>query len=298
MKFIQISELDQVALEMYKNIHLSGLLKLESVHEEGQSHILTFQTDGLISLHDLIKNRQITKKLLLNTLESLIQLEQYLDNYLLSPECLSYCPDTIYYHAETLKALWGYLPLSTPNDNWKYKRSSLFSQLINESADLKTTEDLKPFLAVQTFESKQLYQQLTVSVNIEKKKFQLKTLFANKPKSDSQPITHDPQLRSNLKTVYAKRTPMLLSRENATEQHKIYYDNALLGRSENCDIIINHESVSREHARLTRVEQHYYLEDLSSTNGVRLNQCALIGKTEIKNGDSIRIGDCDYLFIL
>lgn len=69
-----------------------------------------------------------------------------------------------------------------------------------------------------------------------------------------------------------------------------------IGRSNNCDITINDSLASRRHAKITLGTQ-CQLEDLQSTNGVKLNGVPLEGRSNLKNGDRIRIGKLELVFI-
>ena len=62
-----------------------------------------------------------------------------------------------------------------------------------------------------------------------------------------------------------------------------------IGRDAESDIRLNDLSVSRCHARLVRVFNDYYLEDLQSTNGTFLNE-RQVSKHMLKTGDLLRIG--------
>ena len=42
----------------------------------------------------------------------------------------------------------------------------------------------------------------------------------------------------------------------------------VVGRSPQCDLIIPHDSVSRQHCKIEFVKDHYYITDLGSSNGV------------------------------
>jgi diguanylate cyclase (GGDEF)-like protein len=61
------------------------------------------------------------------------------------------------------------------------------------------------------------------------------------------------------------------------------------GRSSTCDIALDHESVSRRHARISWTGTGYRLEDLGSTNGTYVND-TLIRQHELTDGDIIRVG--------
>ncbi len=74
----------------------------------------------------------------------------------------------------------------------------------------------------------------------------------------------------------------------------------LLGKNrEQVDGVILAEGVSRLHARISRQEDKYYIEDLNSTNGTYLNDSALEYREprEIKKNDRICFGTEEYLFL-
>lgn len=76
-------------------------------------------------------------------------------------------------------------------------------------------------------------------------------------------------------------------------------DSFLLGKNSNqVNGVISAEGVSRLHARVTRQEQKYYIEDLNSTNGTYINDMPLEYRQpkEIYPGDRIRFGAEEYMF--
>lgn len=65
----------------------------------------------------------------------------------------------------------------------------------------------------------------------------------------------------------------------------------LLGRAPDCDIVVNHESVSREHARIgCRAGQGWVVQDLGSKNGVRI-EGKRTDTASLRSGDWFAIGD-------
>jgi adenylate cyclase len=63
-----------------------------------------------------------------------------------------------------------------------------------------------------------------------------------------------------------------------------------IGRTEGNDLVLNHPSVSRKHARIeTRADGYYWIIDLKSTNGVKVNG-NLVSESAIVNGDKILVG--------
>ena len=62
-----------------------------------------------------------------------------------------------------------------------------------------------------------------------------------------------------------------------------------IGRTEGNDLVLNHPSVSRKHARVEARNAHWWVIDLKSTNGVKVNG-NLIAESQINAGDKILIG--------
>jgi hypothetical protein len=71
---------------------------------------------------------------------------------------------------------------------------------------------------------------------------------------------------------------------------------ATIGRSRDCDIVLEDSSVSRRHAELRPDGRTWTIEDLDSTNGVRVNGFGVDGAHELRSGDRIEIGSTEILF--
>jgi adenylate cyclase len=69
----------------------------------------------------------------------------------------------------------------------------------------------------------------------------------------------------------------------------IVKDVIVIGRSEENDVVLPHQSVSRNHARITKDEKGYVLADLGSFNGTQVDGKS-IQSIRLKNNDQIRIG--------
>jgi hypothetical protein len=69
-----------------------------------------------------------------------------------------------------------------------------------------------------------------------------------------------------------------------------------LGRSQENDIVINDPNVSRKHARISRADNGFVVEDLGSTNGTLLDG-APIDREMIEGGDELTFGQSTARFI-
>ncbi|AAM25148.1 MAG: FHA-domain-containing protein [Caldanaerobacter subterraneus] len=70
-----------------------------------------------------------------------------------------------------------------------------------------------------------------------------------------------------------------------------------IGRSDECDIVIESPYVSARHALIKKRGKRFYIEDLNSTNGTFVNG-KRVKVARIKNGDIITLGDVDLKFIV
>lgn len=83
------------------------------------------------------------------------------------------------------------------------------------------------------------------------------------------------------------------------QQFHLQGDECVLGRHPNCLIEFDISSVSRRHARITREDNLYYIEDLYSRNFTCVNDEKLQphdGRRRLSNGDRIRISDIELIF--
>jgi hypothetical protein len=72
---------------------------------------------------------------------------------------------------------------------------------------------------------------------------------------------------------------------------------ALIGRSRDCDIVLDDTNVSRRHAEISPSGgQGWLIKDLGSTNGVRVNGRTVDGPHPLEGGDRVELGTVDVRF--
>ena len=74
----------------------------------------------------------------------------------------------------------------------------------------------------------------------------------------------------------------------------------LIGRNNNCNIVLNHSSIENEHAKIEIIDNDIFLIDLNSVNGTYLNNTKLEGNklVKLKNKDNIKFGNYENNYVL
>jgi Protein of unknown function (DUF3662)/FHA domain len=73
---------------------------------------------------------------------------------------------------------------------------------------------------------------------------------------------------------------------------------ATIGRSHDCDVVLDDAGISRRHAHLSPTPHGWTIEDLDSTNGVRVNGEPIHGPHPVHLGDRIELGSTEIVFEL
>ncbi len=71
----------------------------------------------------------------------------------------------------------------------------------------------------------------------------------------------------------------------------------VIGRSSKCDVQLDQESVSRNHARIAKAHGHYAVRDLGSTNGTYVND-DIVEDQQLRDGDQLKVGRTIFKFIV
>lgn len=82
------------------------------------------------------------------------------------------------------------------------------------------------------------------------------------------------------------------------EEFKVRRRSTSIGREFGNDVIISDRTLSRHHAVLQVVDEQFYLQDLESKNGTRLNGYPVSNQVVLKSGDEISVGLTRLIFLL
>src|SRR5215468_4524400 len=87
-----------------------------------------------------------------------------------------------------------------------------------------------------------------------------------------------------------------LREANGGREHPVEKAAVVIGRAPACDIVLNSPRVSARHASITHRGDDWFIEDLGSSNGTRVNGRRIQERTRLRNGDRIDVFDVSLVF--
>lgn len=95
------------------------------------------------------------------------------------------------------------------------------------------------------------------------------------------------------------QTPCLVAGNEADQFRFPLVDRTVwkIGRSSRNEVVLDHEMVSRTHAMIQRAGNDFLLVDLGSRNGSFVNDSRVSVPVFLKNEDTVRFGDQEYVFL-
>lgn len=81
------------------------------------------------------------------------------------------------------------------------------------------------------------------------------------------------------------------------KEEYVLKDEITIGRNNQNNIALRDPYVSKKHLRIVKDEGKYFLEDLNSANGTYLNNEKVLDVTMLRNGDRIKLGQIEFLFV-
>lgn len=95
-----------------------------------------------------------------------------------------------------------------------------------------------------------------------------------------------------LKTVINKES----KRFNLRKRYRIGRGPVIVGRSDECDIVIPDVYLSQEHFEIGFKSGEWYVKDLKSRNGTFVNDVPVKNACVLDDGDVISFGDIEFVF--
>src|SRR3981189_1627711 len=97
-----------------------------------------------------------------------------------------------------------------------------------------------------------------------------------------------------LVAAYPLMFVLIVKQHDRTQQYPLCEGRTIVGRAPLCDVVINDDSISRQHARLVVPPDGVQLSDLQSRNGTYLAG-EPIGEVTLRGGEQLRFGDVEAI---
>ncbi len=78
------------------------------------------------------------------------------------------------------------------------------------------------------------------------------------------------------------------------EEKRFYLPEFFIGRDPICECLLEDETVSSKHARISYRQNQWWVEDLDSSNGTFLNSQPVTLPTVLADNDQLRCGQVDF----
>ncbi|ADO69919.1 FHA domain-containing protein [Stigmatella aurantiaca] len=83
--------------------------------------------------------------------------------------------------------------------------------------------------------------------------------------------------------------------KDAGKEFQFEHEEVLIGRTPECDVVLYDAGISRKHCRIFSLGERYFVEDMGSSNGTKVNG-APIKKQPLSDGDQIGLGPVVFSF--
>lgn len=83
--------------------------------------------------------------------------------------------------------------------------------------------------------------------------------------------------------------------KDAGKEFQFEHEEVLIGRTPECDVVLYDAGISRKHCRIFSLGERYFVEDMGSSNGTKVNG-APIKKQPLSDGDQIGLGPVVFFF--
>jgi pSer/pThr/pTyr-binding forkhead associated (FHA) protein len=100
-------------------------------------------------------------------------------------------------------------------------------------------------------------------------------------------------MKRQTKLIDARSVPEITLSVDLEEQERSYefsVSELVIGRDQTCDLILDANTVSAEHARLSYHHRNWWVEDLRSRNGTLLNLELVSTPAILVSGDELQLG--------
>ena len=90
---------------------------------------------------------------------------------------------------------------------------------------------------------------------------------------------------------------VIVSKQNQGQEIYLTTPEAVIGRSDDCSLKLDYPGISRSHLRLVCEDKNFFIEDLGSKYGTFIGKNKIEGRTKLKPGDILQVGDLTLKYV-
>ena len=119
---------------------------------------------------------------------------------------------------------------------------------------------------------------------------------------EAMPLSSDDAIQLGRYEVYiegvkeaaADTIVFTVTNNEGKQRYALVGEEVIIGRSPSCDIPITHKGISRKHFKLSSEDAQWFIEDLGSQNGTRLNGNLIKDRSPFSVGDIVQISEYTF----
>jgi len=302
-------ELDAFKMQMLNNVSLSNVIgPINYKVSQGLSFKVNLPVET-ITLSRQLSNKDFNMTLFTQLLADYKTALMACEDFLFESNHLIYHLDLVFYDLKSGHFQFIMVPLKRDFPKFHGEATVFFETVLIECFMLDLLEKSVFLDLLKSFHQGEYHvlHQQEHPLNKSQKKFKggkyfryfsfQNNFFNQFKKHVLSPKKQKPLTLDTSKTAMLKKQPKLINCSNPEIFYAIYYQYTKIGRSEKSTFRIEDATVSQEQAEIRFIDNQYFISDCNSLNGTFLNNEKLMNESYLRNGDKIRFGDLEFVFI-
>lgn len=291
-------DIDTLELEILSHASLPALAQIYPLYDNTrkQFHLMMKKKETDISIRELIQADYFTTDKIKALLENLLDLQHKVEDYLLDKNKIQYDIDWVFLNTTSQEYRYLYKPTKSTevNKSLRYFIIDLllaidamhllpdpFDHVVNLEVLIQNLNTLSPLKS-----GRSVIQEKSLNLSFFERLFK-------KDKKETPLKT-----KRIGETIVMPLKASLIDKHDHTLIYPLNFETNSIGRGTHCNIHIENDSVSQEHATIAIQNGQYILKDLGSKNGTYLNGTRIDNSKNLTSGNFIKFGEKEFVFIL
>lgn len=292
-------EVDMLEIEILTHAQLPFLAQLYTLFDESrkQFHIVSKKKDSEKSIRELIEMGYFTTDKVKGLFKEILSVQGKTEDFLLDKNKIQYGLDDVHYNAARQEFTFLYKPTVSSEENQSLRYFAIDLLLVIGAHHLLPREINTPIQLEVLIEKLDAAVCGTEIQNTKKPmNWAIFKRFIKKETSSTSVSLSSTPYRG--KTIALPLKASLIDKNNHSIIYPLNFEVNSIGRGSHCNICIQSDSISQEHATIALQSGQYLLKDLGSKNGTFVNGHRIDNSKNLTSGNFIKFGEKEFVFIL